>query len=298
MSGWLLEPLGYAFVVRALLASVMVGIVCATVGTFVVLRGMAFFGDALAHAILPGVALGFILGGGSQRAVFAGAVLAALASAFGIGRLSRRGGLKEDTAIGIVFAGMFALGIVLISTRSGYARDLTHILFGNVLGVSRGDLALVLGLGLGIVLVVVAFFKEFVLVSFDPVQAATLRLPVERLEALLLSLIALTVVAALQTVGVAMMVAMLVTPASTAYLLTRRLPTMLVLGALIGALSGLVGIYGSYHLSVQRGIAVPSGPAIVLVCSFVFGLAYLAAPGRGWLWRRYAHLPIDPEEGP
>ncbi len=286
MSAWIFEPLDYDFVVRALIASVAVGVTCAVVGSFVVLRGMAFLGDALAHAILPGVALGFLIGGGGQAALFGGALLAALASAFGIGQLARRGGLKEDTAIGIVFAGMFALGIVLISASGSTARDLNHILFGNVLGVSDADLKLILGLGLLVLLAVAAFFKELVLISFDPVQARTLRLPAERLELLLLGLVALTIVAALQTVGLALMVAMLVTPASTAYLLVRRLPAMLLVGAGLGALSGLVGIYASYHLSLHRDIALPSGPAIVLVSTLFFGLAFLAAPHRGWIWGR------------
>jgi ABC-type Mn2+/Zn2+ transport system permease subunit len=278
---WLLEPLGYAFFLRALVASVAVGIVCAAVGSFVVLRGMAFFGDALAHAVLPGVALGYLLGGGGATGIFLGALGAALASALVIGQLARRGGLKQDTAIGIVFAGMFALGIVLISTRRGFAVDLTHILFGNVLGVGRGDLWLIVGLGLLVLVVLAALYKEFVLISFDSVQATTLRLPVHRLEALLLTLMALTIVVALETVGVALLVAMLVTPASTGYLLARRLPGMIAIGAAVGALSGAVGIYASYHLSRQAGISIASGAAIVLVSTLLFGAAALWARGPG-----------------
>lgn len=273
-------PLRYPFVVRALLAASIVGVVCATVGSFVVLRGMAFLGDALAHAILPGVAIGYVLGGGGRVPLVAGALVAAIVAALGIGAISRRGGIKEDTAIGIVFAGMFALGIALISSQRGYAVDLSHILFGNVLGVSRADLALTAGAGVVIVAVVALLYKELVLVTFDPVQAATLRLPVAGLQTLLLVLTAVAIVISLQTVGVGLMVAMLVTPAATAFLLTRRLPAMIALGAAIGALSAVGGIYVSYHAEIA------SGAAIVLVCTALFGAAFVAAPGRGWLWRK------------
>lgn len=273
-------PLRYPFVVRALVTASIVGVVCATVGSFVVLRGMAFLGDALAHAILPGVAIGYVLGGGGRVPLVAGALVAAIAAALGIGVIGRRGGIKEDTAIGIVFAGMFALGIALISSQRGYAVDLSHILFGNVLGVSRADLALTAGAGVVIVAVVALLYKELVLVTFDPVQAATLRLPVAGLQTLLLVLTAVAIVISLQTVGVGLMVAMLVTPAATAFLLTRRLPAMIALGAAIGALSAVGGIYVSYHAEIA------SGAAIVLVCTALFGAAFVAAPGRGWLWRK------------
>jgi ABC-type Mn2+/Zn2+ transport system permease subunit len=185
--------------------------------------------------------------------------------------------LKEDTAIGVVFAGMFALGIALISSQASFAVDLTHILFGNVLGVSWDDLVVMAILGGAVVLTIVALYKEFVLITFDRVLAETLRLPNQRLYYLFLILIAVTVVVSLQTVGAAMMVAMLVTPAATAFLLTRRLPVMMVLSAGIGAVSGAVGLYGSYTFSVA------SGAAIVLVCTAMFVVAYLLAPEQGRL---------------
>ena len=261
------EPLGYSFMQRGLLAAVIVGAVCAVVGTYVVLRGMAFFGDALAHSILPGVAAGYLLGGGSRGPLFWWSLGTAVLVALGIGFLTRRARLKEDTSIGIIFAGMFALGIALISTARSYAVDLAHFLFGNILGVSTGDLWLT-GIFGGLVLLTVgAFFKEFLVLSFDPVLAVTLRLRVDLLDYLLLVLIAVTVVVSLQTVGVALVVAMLVTPAATAYLLTRRLPTMMALAAFIGAASGVVGLYLSYYLRVA------SGAAIVLVCTGVFIIA-------------------------
>jgi ABC-type Mn2+/Zn2+ transport system permease subunit len=275
----ILGPLQYPFMLRGLAAAALVGVVCAVVGTYVVLRGMAFFGDALAHAILPGIAVGYLVSGGASAPLFWWALAAAVVSALGIGSISRGTQIKEDTAIGIIFASMFALGIALISTVRSYTVDLTHFLFGDVLGVNATDLWLIGIFGGLIVLAVVAFYKEFLVLSFDPVLAATLRLPSRLLENLLLILIAMAIVVSLQTVGVALMVAMLVTPAATAYLLTRRLPVMMALAALFGALSGGAGLYLSYYVSVA------SGAAIVLVCTAFFGLALLFGPARGLLWQ-------------
>jgi ABC-type Mn2+/Zn2+ transport system permease subunit len=273
-----LNPLSHAFMVRGLVAVITVGVVCATVGTYVVLRGMAFFGDALAHAILPGVAVGYLIGGGARGPLFWWAMLTAVLVSVGIGALSKGQQLKEDTAIGVIFAGMFALGIALISTVRSYTVDLTHFLFGDVLGVSQSDLWLTAGFGGLVVLTIGAFYKEFMVLSFDPVLAATMRLPSGLLHYLLLLLIAITIVVSLQTVGVALMVAMLVTPAATAYLLTRRLPTMMLTGAAVGALSAVIGLYLSFYVNVA------SGATIVLVCTALFILAFLFAPGKGALW--------------
>jgi len=264
----ILEPLQYAFMVRGFAAAVMVGIVSAVVGTYVVLRGMAFFGDALAHSILPGVAVGYLVGGGAREPLFWWALIAAILSALGIGTISRSTKIKEDTAIGIIFAGTFALGVALISTVRSYTVDLTHFLFGDVLGVRNNDLWLITIFGGLALLLILAFYKEFMVLSFDPVLAATLRLPVRLLDFLLLILIAITIVVSLQTVGVALMVAMLVTPAATAYLLTKRLPVMMVLAAMIASLSGVVGLYVSYYWSIA------SGSAIVLVCTAIFGFVW------------------------
>jgi len=274
----LVEPLRYPFMVRGLLASLMVGTLCAVVGTYVVLRGMAFFGDALAHAILPGVAVAYLL----AVNLFWGALVMGLITAVGIGYLSRRSQVKEDTAIGVIFAASFALGVALLSTVRNYSVDLTHILFGNVLGVSNTDLWLTAGLGLAVLVAVVLLYKELLVVSFDPILAATLRLPLDALNYLLLVLIALTVVVSLQAVGVALMVAMLVTPAATAYLLTRRLWQMMIIGAAIGAASAVAGLYLSFYVNVA------SGAAVVLVATAFFVLAFLFAPARGvvWSWRR------------
>jgi ABC-type Mn2+/Zn2+ transport system permease subunit len=268
MIDFLLEPLQYAFMVRGLIAAVMVGIVCAVVGTYVVLRGMAFFGDAVAHAILPGIAVGYLVGGGAREPLFWWALIAAVLSSLGIGTISRSSKIKEDTAIGIIFAGAFALGVALISTVRSYTVDLAHFLFGDVLGVRNSDLWLIALFGGLALLAILAFYKEFMVVSFDPILAATLRLPAHFFDFLLLILIAVTIVVSLQTVGVALMVAMLVTPAATAYLLTKRLPVMMALAAIIASVSGVVGLYLSYYLSIA------SGAAIVLTCTVVFMLVW------------------------
>jgi ABC-type Mn2+/Zn2+ transport system permease subunit len=268
-------PLRYPFMVRGLLASLMVGTLCAVVGTYVVLRGMAFFGDALAHAILPGVAVAYLLEGD----LFWGALGMGLLTALGIGYLSRRGQVKEDTAIGVIFAASFALGVALLSTVQSYSVDLAHILFGNVLGVSEADLRLTAGLGAIVLLAVVLFYKELLVISFDPILAATLRLPLNALHYLLLILIALSIVVSLQTVGVALLVAMLVTPAATAYLLTRRLWRMMIVGAAVGAISSVAGLYLSFYVNVA------SGPAVVLVCTAFFLLALLFSPHHGVIGR-------------
>ncbi|MCR4405240.1 MAG: metal ABC transporter permease [Candidatus Acetothermia bacterium] len=288
---FLTQPLAYPFMVRGLLAAGLVGAIGAVVGSFVVLRGMAFFGDALAHAILPGVAVGYLLGSARRGALFWWALLTSLVVALGIGAVGRSARLKEDTAIGVIFAGMFALGIALISSMRGYALDLTHFLFGNVLGVSWRDLALMAGFGGAVLVLLFAFYKELVVLSFDPVLAATLRLPVRLLHNLLLVTIAVTAVVSLQTVGVALMVALLVTPAATAYLLTRRLPAMMALGAFLGASSGVVGLYLSYY------VRTASGPAIVLVATGLFLAALLLAPRRGLIFGRLPRGRGEPSAG-
>ena len=295
----LLEPLTYPFMVRGLLAALMTGIVCAVLGTYVVLRGMAFFGDALAHAILPGVAVAYLLAGSNQLWLSLGALVAGVLTTLGIGVISR-GGIKEDTAIGVMFAGTFALGIALISTVRSYSVDLAHFLFGNVLGVATGDLWLSGICGGLVLLTILALYKEFMVISFDPILAKTLRLPITFLNYLLLLLIAVTIVLSLQTVGVALMTAMLVTPAATAYLLTRRLPVMMILAASMGAVSAITGLYLSFYIDIA------SGPAIVLVCTFLFLLAFVFSPRQGLLKRKLAQrngpttqaLPMPPGAAP
>ncbi len=273
---WILEPLAYTFMQRGMLAAVMVGVLCAVIGCYVVLRSMAFMGDALAHAILPGLAVAYLL----NINLLIGALVAAVLVALGIGFFSRQGVLREDTAIGIWFAAALALGVALISTIHTYAVDLTHILFGDILGVSPADLWLTGILGLLVLLTILLLYKEFLVISFDPVLAATLRLPAELLRNLMLVLLALTIVVSLQTVGVGLVAAMLVTPGATAYLLTRRLPMMMLVAGLIGAFSGIVGLYLSFYLNVA------SGAAIVLTATMVFILVYLVSPRKGVIWAR------------
>jgi len=269
MLDWLLLPWQYAFMVRALIGAILVGTLCAVVGTYVVLRGMAFFGDALAHAILPGVAIGYLVGGGAREPLFWWAMLAAIISSLGIGAISKSVKIREDTAIGIIFAGMFALGIAIISTVENYTIDLSHFLFGDVLGISSADLIRITAFAGLIILLVIIFYKEFMVISFDPILATTLRLPVRGLDYLLMILIATTIVASLQTVGIALMVAMLITPAATAYLLSRRLPVMMFMASVIASISGVIGLYLSYYVNIA------SGAAIVLSATVIFLLVFM-----------------------
>lgn len=282
----ILTPLQYEFMIRGLIVSALVGVVCVIVGTYVVLRGMAFFGDALAHAILPGIAIGYLFNGGTGSSLFWWALLTAIASAIGIGAISQNTEIKEDTAIGIIFAGMFALGVALISTSRSYTVDLAHFLFGNVLGVRTIDLLLTTIFGGLILLFILALYKELLVLSFDPILAATLRLPVKILDFTLMIMIAVTVVVALQTVGVALMVAMLVTPAATAYLLTHRLPVMMFLAAGIASISGVIGLYLSFYLSIA------SGAAVVLTCTAIFLMCWF---GRS-IWYCFRKAPGNSQD--
>ncbi len=258
------EPLTFPLLARSMQAAIMVGIVSGVMGTYVVVRGMAFFGDALAHSILPGVAIMYQRANGRTDDLLWGGLAAGIISALGIGWLTRHEKIREDTAIGVVFAAMFALGIAMISRMENYAGDLSHILFGQILGVSPGDLRLILICGAGVLLTVALFYKEFLIISFDPALARTLRLPAETFRLLLLVLIAVTIVVALQTVGIALMVALLVTPAATANLVSKRLLPMMLISAAIGAASSVIGFYISYHGDVA------TGPAIVLTATAIF----------------------------
>ena len=276
----LLTPLNYSFMVRGLTAAVLSGIVCAVIGVYVVVRGMAFFGDALAHSILPGVAVGYLLTDGAREPLFWWGTGTAVVVSLVIGAVSKGARIKQDTAIGIIFAGMFALGIAIISTVKSYTVDLTHFLFGDVLGVSGNQLITIAVFSALILILVIAFYKEFLVLTFDPTLAATLRIPTRVFEYLQLVLIALTIAVSFQAVGVALMVAMLITPAAAAYLLTKRLPIMMILGAIIASASGVIGLYLSYYVNVA------SGPAIVLVATGFFLIAW----GYSFLRKRKAIL--------
>jgi len=260
----LLEPLQYAFVQRALLAAVLVALVCASVGVFVVLRGLAFLGDAIAHAAFPGVVIAFLL----KINIVIGGSIAAVASALAIGAVARRSGLKEDTAIGVVFSGMFAVGIVLFSSIRTYTGDLLGILFGDVLGVAADQLVLATITAAAVLVVLWVIWRQLVFVSFDPVGAAAAGLNTLRYDTLLLGLIGLAIAVSVQIVGVVLVVAMLVTPAATARLVAQDLRTLVVVALLVAVGSSVAGIWLSYYVNAA------SGGTIVLVATTLFGVVW------------------------
>lgn len=274
---WFTDPLQYAFMQRAMLEVILTGMACGLIGTYVVLRGMAFIGDALAHAIFPGVVIAYLLHVG----IFSGALAFGGITAVAIGALARNRRVSEDTAIGVLFAGMFALGVVLISTIRGYTTDLASFLFGNVLGVSVQDIFLSVVIGLVVLVSLITFSKELILVAFDSEMAEAEGLPVWWIDLGLLILIALTIVVSLRAVGNILVVAMLVTPAAAARLWTDRLRAMMVLSALFGGLGGILGLLVSFHANVA------AGGTIVLVVTVWFGLSLLVAPRHGFLGRMW-----------
>lgn len=276
---WLIAPFQFNFMQTALMAAVLVGVACATIGVYVVLRRMAFIGDALAHTILPGVVIAYL----NSWSLQGGALIAGLLTALGIGWLSRRDAIREDTAIGIVFTGMFALGILLMSSARSF-RDFSHILFGNILGVTRGDLALIALITILVLALLLLFHKEFELTSFDPTHASVIGLSASRVRDLLLVLLAFTVVSSIQVVGVIMTSALLITPAATAALLTERLGRMMIISVAVAVISGIVGLYASFYANVS------SGAAIVLTATGFFIVA--------WGWHSIQHyraMPMDEE---
>jgi ABC-type Mn2+/Zn2+ transport system permease subunit len=268
------EPWTYEFMQRALIASVIVSIVAGVVGTFVILKGMAFVGDALPHASFGGVAIAFALG----TSLYLGGAIAALVTALLIGVISRRGLIRYDTAIGILFVGAFATGILVMSTQDNYTADLFSFVFGNVLGVSWDDVWLTAIVGGGVLLLVGLFYKELLFTSYDPTMAAASGLPVEAVQFGLLAMLAMTTVIAMQTVGVVLVVALLVTPAATAQLLTRSLQSMMLVAAAIGAFSSMAGLYIAWHADVS------ASASIVLSATAIFTVAFVLAPQRGMLW--------------
>lgn len=269
------EPWTYEFMQRALIASVIVSVVAGVIGTFVILKGMAFVGDALPHASFGGVAIAFALG----ASLYLGAAIAALVTALLIGVISRRGLIRYDTAIGILFVGAFATGILVMSTQDNYTADLFSFVFGNVLGVSWDDVWLTAIVGAGVLLLVGLFYKELLFVSYDPTMAAASGLPVDAVQFGLLAMLAMTTVIAMQTVGVVLVVALLVTPAATAQLLTRSLHFMMLVAAAIGATSSVAGLYIAWHADVS------ASASIVLSATAIFVVAFVLAPGRGALWQ-------------
>ena len=276
MTGFLLDPLAYGFMQRGLVAAVIVGIVCAVMGAFVVLKGLAFIGDAVSHAAFPGLVIAYLIG----VPLYIGGAVAAVSTALAIGFVSRRGSLRFDTAVGVLFAGMFALGVLLFSTIRGYVTDLFSYLLGNVLSITAADLAQVAILGSIVLVVVLVLRKELLYATFDPAGAAASGLPVTRLEYLLLALLGVTIVVSIQAVGIILVVAMLVTPAATAQLLVTRFDRLILVAVGIAVVSAVLGLYISFHLSVA------SGAAIVLVETLAFVVALVLSPRTGLLAAR------------
>lgn len=269
----LVEPWTYAFMQRALLEVVVVGVLCGMVGSFVVLRGLAFIGDALAHAVFPGVVLSYLAG----RSILIGAFAFGLITAVGVGILSRSRRVSEDSAIGVLFAAFFALGVVLISRQAGFKKDLGSLLFGNVLGVSQQDVIVTAVVGAAVLAILLVLLKELTLVAFDSTMARAVGYPVFALDLLLLLLVTATIVVSLQAVGNILILALIVTPPATARLLTDRLGRMMALAALIGVLSGVAGLFASYHADTA------AGGTIVLTATAFFLLALVFAPNHGFL---------------
>jgi manganese/iron transport system permease protein len=273
--GFLADPLAFRFMQYGLVAALLVGVLCAVMGTFVVLKGLAFIGDAVSHATFPGLVIAYLVG----APLYIGGAIAAVLVSIAIGVVSRRGRLRFDTSVGVLFAGSFAFGILLFSTIKNYVADLIGYLIGNVLGIGIGDLAQLAILG-AIVLAVVLFLrKELLFATFDPMGAAASGLPVAALEYLLLALLGVTIVVSIQAVGIIMVVAMLVTPAATAQLIVVRFGQMMVVASVLAATAAVIGLYASFYLNVA------SGASIVLVETLFFVIALVLGPRTGLLSR-------------
>lgn len=264
MMHYLTDPFQYVFIQRAVLAAVIVGVLCAALGTFVVLRRMSVVGHALSHSALPGLVIAYLLG----INIFAGALVATVLTALGIGFLAKNDKVYEDTSVGMVPNIMFALGILLISTSKSY-RDLLSMLFGNILGVTDGDLVLIIIIALVTLLTMSLFHKELKLLCVDSNYAKTIGVPLDLLRYGLLFFLALTVVVGIQAVGTVLTNALLVIPVAAARLLTDRLGVMMAIACVFAIISAIAGVYLSYYFGFS------SGASIVLVCAFLFGCAWL-----------------------
>ncbi|GAB09114.1 manganese ABC transporter permease protein [Gordonia araii NBRC 100433] len=271
----LVDPFQYGFMTRALAATLVASVVCALLSCWLVLIGWSLMGDAVSHAVLPGVVLAYIVG-----APFAlGAVVFGFLAVALIGAVRNQGRVKEDAAIGIVFTTLFALGLVLISVTPSQT-DLNHIIFGNLLGVSVSDLVQIGILGAIVALVLILKRRDFTLYAFDPTHAFAIGLNPRLLGAILLGLLALTAVTALQVVGIVLVVAMLIIPGATAYQLTDRFRVMLIVAPTLAALCGVVGLYISYYRDTSPG------GMVVLTQGVLFFLVYLFGPTRGVVTKR------------
>ena len=264
----------FSFLQRALITSIVIGMICGVIGCFIVLRSLALMGDAISHAVLPGVAISYMMG----INFFYGAVVFGVLAALGIGFVNQNSKIKSDSSIGIVFSSFLALGVLLI-TKAQSSIDLTEILFGNVLTVKPEDRTITFIVVAIVLIVIIVFYKEFLLSSFDPTMAAASGLPVKFIHYTLMVLLTLVTVASLQTVGVILVVSLLITPASTAYLLTKRLSTMILTSAFIGMVSSVIGLFFSVTFNL------PSGVVIVLVLTIIFIITFFLAPKNGLLWK-------------
>ena len=262
----MIEALAFPFMQKALLAAIVTGSVCAVLSCFLVLKGWSLMGDAISHAVLPGVVLAYLIG----MPLVVGAFASGLACAVATGYIKENSRIKEDTVMGIVFSGMFALGLVLFS-RLDSDQHLSHILFGNILGITQDELVQTLVIGLGVLLLVLVRRRDLMLYCFDPAQAQVIGLPVQGLHYGLLALLALAIVASLQAVGVILVIAMLIAPGITAFTLCRRFDHMLMVAVAVSVFASVTGILLSFHLDAA------SGPCIVVVQALVFVLAQAGA---------------------
>lgn len=274
ITNFLLEPLASTFMQRAIIASILIGVTSGVIGTYVVTRGMSFLGDALAHSVLPGVAVAFLNGGNTLF----GGLISGILSALIIALLTRKRRLQEDTAIGIVFAGTLALGIALISSSRSFATDLQHVLIGNIFAVTNDDLLIMGLIAIFVLGFIVLLYKELLIISFDQTLAQTLGLPSETLRILLLVILAITIVIGVQAVGVALIAATLVTPAATARLLVKRLHHMMLVSASIAVISGILGMYIAWYQEIALSAV------IVLIMTAFFSFAFFFAPRTGYFW--------------
>lgn len=256
----LLEPFQYSFMIRAFLGTGLVAVITAAIGTFVVLKGLAFLGDAIAHTSFTGIAFALLLG----VSVYLGALFFAILTALGVVFLTRISSVKDDTALAILFTGVFALGIVILSVVPGFAGDLNSLLLGSVMAIQSSEIKVMAVAAVVLAVILGLFLERFVFVSFDPVGAEAAGFPVVFFQSLLLVIVAVAIVIAIQAVGVVLVVALLITPAASASLLTEKIKPLIVLSALLGLVASIVGLYLSYYLGA------PPGATIVLVATTIF----------------------------
>ncbi len=274
MLNWLIEPLSYEFMRNAIAVGILTGILCPVVGTYLIVQRMALLGDVIAHAVLPGLAIAFFLG----VDILIGAFISGLLSTFVIAWIRTQSRVKVDAAMALTFSSFFSLGITLITLLKSKL-DLDSLLFGDILGVTKIDVQRTAIITLIILILVKLFYKELLFYTFDKLGAQALGFPVNALHFGLMAVITLTIVASMQTVGVVLVISLLIGPGITAYLLVKELHQVMIVGAILGVIASISGVYSSYYFNI------PSGPAIVLVTFSLFLLALLFSPSQGILTR-------------